>query len=110
MWKIRLNLGKYEIMTVTIRTNTLEIAYYIEDIQLERVSHATDLGFVFESNFILIFILIKFAKVLLESWVLYGDHVQLILMHTLSKDYTLLSFHESLNAHPRCGTLNSLQE
>jgi hypothetical protein len=49
-WKLRLNLDKCEIMTVTNRANTLEFVYHMDNVQLGRVSHATDLGIVFESN------------------------------------------------------------
>jgi hypothetical protein len=49
-WKLRLNLDKCEIMTGTNRANTLEFAYHMDNVQLERVSHVTDLGIVFESN------------------------------------------------------------
>jgi ribonuclease P/MRP protein subunit RPP40 len=49
-WKLRLNLDKCEIMTVTNRANTLEFVFHMDDVRLERVSHVSDLGIVFESN------------------------------------------------------------
>jgi hypothetical protein len=44
------NLDKCEIMTVTNRANTLEFVYHMDDVQLERIRHVTDLDVVFKSN------------------------------------------------------------